>query len=204
MGQVIKVIDVSAIDIANFSLVSDKRDLYWFGNVSDTVFRMDKTGRILRETSTVGNFAFISGLYRMPRHYIATDNTENKMYITTLDFVKIREFSVTDCFGITTDGRHIYYCDATNNLIHKIDFDGNELFSVAGIDATLPRGIEFDGKNFWFTAIDGNLYKFDGNFNLLQTIDLSSFDIFPQSLTFDGRYLWICMRNNSIIVQYAI
>ena len=56
-------------------------------------------------------------------------------------------------YGITFDGKDLWWIGYSNKMINHMDRSGSviEQIAVGAIDAT-PYGITFDGKDFWWTG----------------------------------------------------
>jgi len=96
-------------------------------------------------------------------------------------------------YGLTTDGKFLWFTGQQNTRVYQIDKQGN-LISSFGVTTT-PYDMATDGKFLWvilfqFPAISV-INQYDKTGNLISSIDLAALGfLFTEGLTTDGKFLW--------------
>ena len=96
------------------------------------------------------------------------------------------QFNFPCSLAIGFDGR-LYVADKNNNAIRRLDLSANRTVTIINT-VSAPVGILFDKENMMYVLSqgDGNIYKFDTNYNFLGIVNTGGVFSVPSAFCMDG------------------
>jgi hypothetical protein len=112
----------------------------------------------------------------------------------------------SDLNDLAWDGNHLWVTSYPSQKFYKIrPSDGSvvaEFDYPPGLDETQNTGLAYDGVSLWFSA-DGTIYKLNpANGQVISS--MSTGITRPDSLAWDGTYLWIASFDEAMIYQIDV
>ena len=210
MPNVIRIIDVSAIDTMPRDLCVVGNRIWIAGEQKGRIYQLDMNGKLISSFApAVYPYGVASdGKFLYTVSHIFTYFAAIQRFNFKGNFINEIAINPTawqpEC--ITFDGKYIYYAGPLSETIYKIDptFKTVSSFSTAGFDAN-PVGLTFDGKYLYMVGTQhDSIYQLDLLGNVIRTIDIDALDDTPTGIAFDGKYFYQAGKAGSVIYQLSL